>query len=188
MQNGEIYNYRELRAELERTGATLPHRTATPRSSSHLYEERGPLFAEASARDVRDRDLGRERERASSWPATASGSSRSTTALTGDSLSFASELKALMRQPGFSREIDPDALEAFLAFSFVPAPLSIFRDVRKLPPGQRARLARTGELGRHDRALRKTAPRLRRASSGPKARTSWPRSCASGCATRFART
>ena len=55
--------------------------------------------------------------------------------LTGDSLSFASELKALLRQPDFSREIDQDALDAFLAFSFVPAPLSIFRDVRKLPPG-----------------------------------------------------
>ena len=40
-----------------------------------------------------------------------------------------------MRQPGFSREIDQEALEAFLAFSFVPAPLSIFRDVRKLAPG-----------------------------------------------------
>ena len=55
--------------------------------------------------------------------------------LTGDSLSFASELKALLAQPDFSREIDHDALDAYLAFSFVPAPLSIFREARKLPPG-----------------------------------------------------
>ena len=55
--------------------------------------------------------------------------------LTGDSLSFASELKALLAQPDFSREIDLDALDAYLAFSFVPAPLSIFREARKLPPG-----------------------------------------------------
>ena len=38
-------------------------------------------------------------------------------------------------QPDFSREIDPDAVDAYLAFSFVPAPLSIFSDARKLPPG-----------------------------------------------------
>ena len=53
----------------------------------------------------------------------------------GQTLAFASELKALIRHPGFSREIDLDALEAYLAFSFVPAPFSIFRDARKLPPG-----------------------------------------------------
>jgi asparagine synthase (glutamine-hydrolysing) len=52
-----------------------------------------------------------------------------------DSLSFASELKALLAQPGFSREVDLDAVEAYLAFSFVPAPLSIFREARKLEPG-----------------------------------------------------
>ena len=48
-------------------------------------------------------------------PATASGSSRSTTATPAATLSFASELKALLRQPGFSREIDLGALEAYLA-------------------------------------------------------------------------
>jgi asparagine synthase (glutamine-hydrolysing) len=45
-------------------------------------------------------------------------------------LAFASELRALPRG-----EIDPDALEAFLAFNSIPAPLTIFREVRKLPPG-----------------------------------------------------
>jgi asparagine synthetase B (glutamine-hydrolysing) len=50
-------------------------------------------------------------------------------------VSFASELKALLRMPGFSREVDLDALDAFLAFGFVPAPLTIFREARKLPPG-----------------------------------------------------
>ena len=50
-------------------------------------------------------------------------------------LSFASELKALLRQPGFSREVDLDALEAYLAFNSIPAPLTIFAEARKLPPG-----------------------------------------------------
>src|SRR5207244_7234235 len=48
----------------------------------------------------------------------------------GDELSFASELRALPRGA-----IDLDALEAFLAFNSIPAPLTIFRDVRKLPAG-----------------------------------------------------
>jgi asparagine synthase (glutamine-hydrolysing) len=50
-------------------------------------------------------------------------------------LSFASELKALLRQPWFSREVDREALHSFLAFNSIPAPLTIYRDARKLPPG-----------------------------------------------------
>jgi asparagine synthase (glutamine-hydrolysing) len=55
--------------------------------------------------------------------------------LTPEHLSFASELKALLRQPSFSREVDLDALHSFLAFNSIPAPLTIYRDARKLPPG-----------------------------------------------------
>ncbi len=186
MQNGEIYNYRELRAELVDKGHSFRTQGDTE-VLAHLYEEHGPLFAErlrgmfaVAVWDARRQRLVLARDRFGIKPLYYR--------LTGDSLSFASELKALLRQPGFSREIDHDALEAFLAFSFVPAPLSIFREARKLPPGQRARLGGRQGLGRLDRALRKTTPRRRRASSEPKARTSWPRSCASGCATRFART
>src|ERR671938_899845 len=53
----------------------------------------------------------------------------------GGVLSFASELKALVRQPGFAGEVGLEALEAYLAFNHVPAPMSIYRDVRKLPAG-----------------------------------------------------
>jgi asparagine synthase (glutamine-hydrolysing) len=63
----------------------------------------------------------------------------------GGQLSFASELKALLRQPGFSREIDPAALEAFLAFNSIPAPLTIFTEARKLPPGH-VLVAERGEV------------------------------------------
>jgi asparagine synthase (glutamine-hydrolysing) len=55
--------------------------------------------------------------------------------IAGGTLSFASELKALLRQPGVSRELDFDAIEAYLAFNSIPAPLTIFREARKLPPG-----------------------------------------------------
>ena len=53
----------------------------------------------------------------------------------GGELAFGSELKALLALPGFSRELDPDALEAYFDGGYVPAPLSIFRDARKLPQG-----------------------------------------------------
>jgi asparagine synthase (glutamine-hydrolysing) len=128
VQNGEIYNYRELRDELEHAG----HRFSTSGDTEvlvHLYEEHGAAFAErlrgmfaialwdaqrsrlVLARDPYGIKPLYYRERA-------------------DELAFASELRALPRG-----EIDLDALEAFLAFNSVPGPLTIFRDVRKLPPG-----------------------------------------------------
>jgi asparagine synthase (glutamine-hydrolysing) len=133
VQNGEIYNYRELRDELERAG----HRLATRSDTEvlvHLYEDHGPGFVEKlrgmfaiALWDERARRLVLARDRFGIKPLYYRR--------TAESLSFASELKALLRQPGFSREIDLDALEAYLAFSFVPAPLTIFRGVHKLPPG-----------------------------------------------------
>ena len=89
----------------------------------------------AAAGDVRDRPLGRARAGGCCWPATASGSSRSTTGSPAATLSFASELKAMLEQPGFSREIDPRAVAAYLAFNSIPAPLTIFAEARKLPAG-----------------------------------------------------
>jgi asparagine synthase (glutamine-hydrolysing) len=133
VQNGEIYNYRELRRELEGRG----HRFSTHSDTEvlvHLYEEHGDHFAErlrgmfaVALWDSRKRRLVLARDRFGIKPLHYR--------LTSDSLSFASELKALLRDPGFSREIDLDALEAFLAFSFVPAPMTIFTEARKLLPG-----------------------------------------------------
>ncbi len=53
----------------------------------------------------------------------------------GGTLAFASELKSMLELPGFSREIDPQALSAYLAFNSIPAPLTIFAEARKLPAG-----------------------------------------------------
>jgi asparagine synthase (glutamine-hydrolysing) len=128
VQNGEIYNYRELRRDLERAG----HRFTTSGDTEvllHLYEEHGEAFAErlrgmfaVAIWDARRRRLLLARDRFGIKPlyyrADAAG------------LEFASELRALPRG-----EIDLDALEAFLAFNSIPAPLTIFRGTRKLPPG-----------------------------------------------------
>jgi asparagine synthase (glutamine-hydrolysing) len=53
----------------------------------------------------------------------------------GGVLSFASELKALLEQPDLDRRIDVDAVESFLAFNSIPAPMTIFEGIRKLPAG-----------------------------------------------------
>ncbi|HEU5215225.1 MAG TPA: asparagine synthase (glutamine-hydrolyzing) [Gaiellaceae bacterium] len=128
VQNGEIYNYPELRRELERTGHELRTRCDTE-AIVHLYEEHGLGFAErlrgmfaVAIWDSRRRRLVLARDRYGIKPLYYRHA--------GDELRFASELRALPRG-----EIDLDALEAFLAFNSIPAPYSIFRDVRKLPAG-----------------------------------------------------
>src|SRR3954465_1947476 len=133
MQNGEIYNYRELMDGLRGKGHTFRTHSDTE-VLVHLYEERGPSFVEAlrgmfaiAIWDARHGRLVLARDRFGIKPLYYR--------VAGGALSFASELKALLRQPGFSREIDPEALEAFLAFNSIPAPLTIFSEARKLPPG-----------------------------------------------------
>ncbi|MFY9580312.1 MAG: asparagine synthase (glutamine-hydrolyzing) [Gaiellaceae bacterium] len=128
VQNGEIYNYRELRRELQRAG----HRFRTSGDTEvllRLYEEHGDTFAArlrgmfaVAIWDARRRRLVLARDRFGIKPLYyrhADGE-----------LAFASELRALPRG-----EIDLDALESFLAFNSIPGPLTIFRDAKKLPAG-----------------------------------------------------
>jgi len=130
--NGEIYNYRELRKGLAERG----HRLATEGDTEvivHLYEELGPscvrelhgMFAFALW-DSRSAQLLLARDRVGKKPLFYS--------LRAGALSFASELAALMQDPEVPREIDHHALDAYLAFGYVPAPLSAFSAVRKLSP------------------------------------------------------
>src|SRR3954471_7853954 len=115
VQNGEIYNHAALRAELEAQG----HRFRTPHSDTevlvHLYEQHGPRFAErlrgmfaVAVWDGERRRLVLPRARFGTKPLYYRDAP-------GD-FAFASELKALRRHPALSREVDLDALEAFLAF------------------------------------------------------------------------
>jgi asparagine synthase (glutamine-hydrolysing) len=128
VQNGEIYNYRELRAGLERAG----HRFRTQSDTEvlvHLYEEHGEAFAERlrGMFAVAVWDAARQRLVLARDPF---GIKPLYYRIDAEGLAFASELRALPRG-----EVDHDALEAFLAFNSIPAPYSIFREVRKLPPG-----------------------------------------------------
>jgi asparagine synthase (glutamine-hydrolysing) len=128
VQNGEIYNYPDLRRELERAGHVFGTHCDTE-ALVHLYEEHGVGFAERlrgmfalAIWDAPRRRLVLARDPYGIKPLYYRHA--------GDELRFASELRALPRG-----EIDVDALECFLAFNSIPGPYSIFRDVRKLPAG-----------------------------------------------------
>jgi asparagine synthase (glutamine-hydrolysing) len=133
--NGEIYNFRELRERLRRGGHTLLTEGDTE-VIAHLYEEEGPdlvhrlhgMFAFA-VWDARRRRLLLARDRVGKKPLYY--------AQRAGTLSFASELAALLADPGVPRDVDHQALDAFLAYRWVPAPMTAFRGVRKLPPGSR---------------------------------------------------
>jgi asparagine synthase (glutamine-hydrolysing) len=133
VQNGELYEHRRLQSDLERRGHRFRSHCDTE-VLPHLYEERGAAFAERlrgmfaiALWDARERRLVLARDPFGIKPLYYR--------VAGGALAFASELKALVRQPGFSGEIDLEALEAYLAFNSVPSPMSIYRDVRKLPAG-----------------------------------------------------
>jgi asparagine synthase (glutamine-hydrolysing) len=130
--NGEIYNYRELREGLIARG----HRLGTHGDTeviAHLYEEHGAdcvrhlhgMFAFALW-DARRRRLVLARDRVGKKPLLYS--------LRGGTLSFASELHALLADDEIAREPDPTAIDRFLALGYVPGPLTAIRGVRKLPP------------------------------------------------------
>jgi asparagine synthase (glutamine-hydrolysing) len=134
--NGEIYNHRELRRELEERG----HRFATRSDTEvivHLYEELGTgcverlagMFALAVA-DFRERRLLLARDRVGKKPLYL--------AADGLRLAFASELKSLRNAGMVGSEIDPEALDLYLAYGYVPTPWTIFRGASKLPAGHLA--------------------------------------------------
>jgi asparagine synthase (glutamine-hydrolysing) len=131
--NGELYNFASLRAELRSRG----HRLGTAGDTEclvHLYEEFGTqlvhrlrgMFAFAIW-DRRRKRLLLARDRVGKKPLYWRH--------TETSLSFGSELKALVQDPALRREVDPVALDHFLTYQYVPAPWSIYREVYKLPPG-----------------------------------------------------
>jgi asparagine synthase (glutamine-hydrolysing) len=132
--NGELYDYHDLRGELERKGHRFRSRSDTE-VILHLYEEKGiacveelrGMFAFALHDARRDR-LFLARDRLGIKPLYWSRA--------GGAFSFASELSALLACPWIPREVDPSALSRYLCFFYVPAPLSMLREVSMLEPGE----------------------------------------------------
>src|SRR6476661_5464278 len=130
--NGEAYNFRELRDQLR--GHEVRGTGDTP-VLPHLYEESGPQFVErlqgmfalALWDGPRER-LVLARDRLGKKPLLY-------TRLPDGTLAFASELKGLLRLPGLPRDIDLEAVDAYLALQYVPGDGTALRGVRKVPPG-----------------------------------------------------
>jgi asparagine synthase (glutamine-hydrolysing) len=164
VQNGEILNHLELRASLEREGVRFRTECDTE-VLLHLYRRHGPEFLEqlrgmfaVALWDRAQQRLLLARDRFGIKPLYYE--------LSGGRLAFASELKGLVCQPSFSREVDPEALHSFLAFNSIPAPLSIYRAARKLPPGHWLSCTPSGvEIGRYARPTPAAADSLRRESA-----------------------
>lgn len=132
--NGELYNYRALRSELEQNGVTF-HGTSDTEVLLEAIAAWGPTCALERADamfalacwDRIGRSLVLARDRFGEKPLYYGWS--------GGTLLFGSELGALGRYPGPRAEIDRDALALFLRFGYVPAPRSIFQGIAKLLPG-----------------------------------------------------
>jgi asparagine synthase (glutamine-hydrolysing) len=131
--NGEIYNFRELRRELEGRG----HRFATEADTEvivHLYEDDGPRCVERlngmfafALWDAKSQELLLARDRFGKKPLYYAD--------LGETLLFGSELKALLQHPRCPDELDFGAFTRYLALEYVPTPHTIFEGVKKLPGG-----------------------------------------------------
>lgn len=134
--NGEIYNFRELRAGL--TGAGHTFRTGSDAEVLvHLYEEHGDDFV-SHLRGMFGFALWDERRQRLVLGRDRLGIKPVYYAATRDFLAFASESKALLGRGDIEARLDAQALEEFLALGYVPNPHSLFAGIRKLPPGHLA--------------------------------------------------
>jgi asparagine synthase (glutamine-hydrolysing) len=143
--NGEVYNFAELRRELEAKGHSFASQTDTE-VILHLYEQEGPdcvkrlngMFAFAIC-DLRSGKptLFMARDHFGIKPFYY--------VQQGMRFAFASEIKALLQVPGIEAELDPQSLHQYLTFLWVPDPKTMFRRILKLPAGHYA-ILRDGEF------------------------------------------
>jgi asparagine synthase (glutamine-hydrolysing) len=135
--NGEIYNFHELRAELEQRG----HRFTSQGDTEvivHAYEEFGVDCVERlwgmyalAVWDSRRKLLLLARDRLGKKPLVYYAAPNAA------GLAFASEMQALLAHPDVPRQLEPSAIDDYLTYLYVPAPTTAYRDIRKLPPGHR---------------------------------------------------
>jgi asparagine synthase (glutamine-hydrolysing) len=142
--NGEIYNHADLRPALEAKGHLYRGRSDTE-TIIHLYEEydkdcveymRG-MFALAIW-DEKKRRLFLARDRLGIKPLYYS--------IINGTFVFASEIKALTKYPGLKQEVDKEGLYHYLTFMVPPAPLTMFRGIKKLPAGFKMTVDSSGNL------------------------------------------
>lgn len=138
--NGEIYNYKELKKKLKRSGHLFFSKSDTEviihgyeRYGEKIFNKLNGMFAFALW-DKHEDCIYLARDRYGQKPLYYSQ--------IGNSLIFASELKALIKHPMVKKEIDIHSLSRYLANEYIPAPHSIFQNVYKLPPGHYLKYAK----------------------------------------------
>ncbi len=132
--NGEIYNYQQLRSEMEKSGHHFYTKSDTE-AVLCLYDEYGVeclqylrgMFAFAIW-DEKEKSLFLARDRVGKKPLLYSHQSN------GD-LIFGSEFSALLKHPSVSRDVDHAAIDSYMSFLCIPAPQTAFKSIRKLEPG-----------------------------------------------------
>jgi asparagine synthase (glutamine-hydrolysing) len=141
---GEIYNHLDLRPELEAKGHVYRSQTDSE-TIVHLYEEEGPRCVERlhgmfhyAIWDGRTRELHLARDRLGKKPIYY--------AHTDGGFVFASEIKAVLEHPALTAELDEEAFFHYLTFVCAPAPLTMFKGIRKLGPAERMTVRASGEL------------------------------------------
>ena len=141
--NGEIYNYQEIRQKLLKRGHCFRTRS-DGEVIAHLYEEQGPDFLRElngmfaiALWDGPAQRLVLARDRAGEKPLYYWRGNQT--------LVFGSEIKALFEYPGLSRAIDPEALSQYFFYGYIPAPRSIYAEIKKLPAAHRM-VVEHGEL------------------------------------------
>ena len=133
MFNGEVYNFQELRTDLEKRGYSFRSRSDTE-VILRLYEAEGDAFV-AKLRgmfaialwDAKEKRLILARDRVGKKPLFYSkGNGR---------ILFGSEIKSLLKFRGIEQSFDLNAIDEYFSFGFISAPSSIYKDIRKLQPG-----------------------------------------------------
>ncbi len=131
MMNGELYNYREVKADLEQRGHKFVTQTDTE-IVPHLYQEYGDDFVDhingmyaITLWDTRRKRLVIARDRYGEKPLYYG--------VFDGKLIYASEPKALLAHPSVNAELDAESLRQYLSFDYVPAPRSIYKGISKLP-------------------------------------------------------
>ncbi|MBS0151299.1 MAG: asparagine synthase (glutamine-hydrolyzing) [Nitrospira sp.] len=132
--NGEIYNFVELREQLEQKGHRLRTRSDTE-VIVHLYEEYGETFVEhlrgmfaIALWDTRCRRLVLVRDRLGKKPLYYA-------VVPNHGIVFASEIKAILEDSSVPRTLNYEAFDAYMSLLYVPSPMSIFQGIQKLPAG-----------------------------------------------------
>jgi asparagine synthase (glutamine-hydrolysing) len=147
VNNGEIYNFQELRENLKKKGHHFYTKSDTE-VIAHLYEDHGTdcvqhlrgMFAFAIW-DTNEQRLFLARDRLGKKPLSYT--------LHNGALIFGSEIKCILAHPSISKKVDLRSLDSYLTYQYVPGPASIFEGISKLPPAHTLICDRSGQVHIH---------------------------------------